>query len=118
MTTLQNSDLVLQAAHAPLVAAVLKQRLIATGQALICCAVRDQASFFTMEILSHTAIIVICSTIYGTHGVMFEIWLRMQDPTLDFTLPTYICHCFVSAILDVVTFVCISRQLLCCAGHI
>ena len=32
----------LQAVHAPLVAAVVRQQLAAGGQALICCAVREQ----------------------------------------------------------------------------
>lgn len=31
-----------QAAHAPLVAAVVRQHLATEGQALICCAVREQ----------------------------------------------------------------------------
>ncbi len=33
-----------QAPHSSLVAAVLRQRLSPAGQAVICCAVRDQAS--------------------------------------------------------------------------
>ena len=32
----------MQAAHAPLVAAVVRERLALQGQALLCCAVRDQ----------------------------------------------------------------------------
>ena len=36
--------LTMQEPHASLVAAVLRQRLAMDGQALICCAVRDQAS--------------------------------------------------------------------------
>ena len=35
----------LQEAHSQLVAAVLRHRLALHGQALICCAVRDQVSF-------------------------------------------------------------------------
>ncbi len=36
-----------QAPHSSLVAAVLRQRLSPDGQAVICCAVRDQASLRT-----------------------------------------------------------------------
>ena len=38
----------LQGAHSKLVAAVLWHRLAMHGQALICCAVRDQVSFYQL----------------------------------------------------------------------
>ena len=41
----------MQEAHASLVAAVLRHRLATDGQALVCCAVRDQASHFSFMIV-------------------------------------------------------------------
>ena len=58
-----------QAPHSSLVAAVLRQRLSPEGQAVICCAVRDQASLRT-----HSRRCLLClSTI-----LYFVCWLTQQ----------------------------------------
>lgn len=48
----------LQEAHSKLVAAVLRHRLTIHGQALLCCAVRDQVSTTNVHLLA----IVICTS--------------------------------------------------------
>ena len=60
-----------QAAHAPLVAAVVRQHLANEGQALICCAVREQVPVILLNAQAVTGLTaILASSLYGSRVVL------------------------------------------------